>query len=200
MKKTLLLGLILIVVASAFALTYDEATKKIDWSSIDDGTIVLVTTHSDFGFMGDSGQNKGYNIFVPSYAELLKFLQFYNFEFETLEKNGKTVYVIKETGKKDERDAKKIDCLPSEVKNAAENNLPKKHPKMNSVGGGKIQSCDGCGDDCCYEGESCCNDELCCDDSESCCMNYCGDGGPYSVCCPSGWACGECGCYNPEIS
>lgn len=127
MRRLLFVVIFLIMISSVMAFTYDEALTKIDWQEIQCGTLILFTKQSDFSHMS-YGQSESYNVFTPSLAELVKFLNNYEFDVVTVRNNNKTVFIIKERKQKDLADYKRFSCLPRNMIDAAKATLKKSHP------------------------------------------------------------------------
>ena len=158
--------ILIIVVFAGIVYAYSEqgALDKIDWGSIDDGTIVLLS--NEWGFnnvplfdFNHLTADNNWRAFVPSKDELVKFLQYYEFEIVPVEKDGKKVFVIKEVRKRDLPLPGAFDLLPPELQDAALN-LKQSYPSCFS--GSKPQETapaahvcgdspneDPCGDECC---------------------------------------------------
>ncbi len=141
MKKLLMLVLVVLFAGVAFAYTEQGALDKIDWSSINDGTIVLLSNEWNFNNIpfidfNPFVKDNSWQAFVPSKEELVKFLQRYDFEIVPMEKDGKKVFVIKEVKKRDLPLPGAFNLLPSEVQDAAMN-LTRQY-SFSTIGGGSV--------------------------------------------------------------
>jgi len=123
MKKLSILALILILVGVSYAYSEQGALDKIDWNSINEGTIVLLANEWSFNTIPqiDFNRDSGWKVLVPSKEELKKFLKNYEFEIITKIQDGKKVFVIKEKYKRILPLPDGLNLLPPEVQDAAAN-------------------------------------------------------------------------------
>ncbi len=97
----------------------EKLLDRIDWSEVQDKTIVLFVR--DFGseqymFTGE----KKLRLLIPIKNDFEFFLNSYNHEYETLERNGKTLYTFTEKSKRDVRLNNGLDRQPQHIQDAYE--------------------------------------------------------------------------------
>jgi len=169
MKKILCLAVFLLLVGVCYAYTEQQALDKIDWQNIKDGTIVLLVKDWKFNFVSfiDFNQDPGWKLLVPSKEELFQFLEYYDFENITIEKDGKTVFVLKENQTRPFPVIDVLNLLSPELQSAAMN-LSDTYPSCFILENPSSSQCgEGeklCGDSCCdingecsvYEGHYSC--------------------------------------------
>jgi len=210
MKKLVILGALLLFFCATFAVASgrEEALDRIDWESINDGTIVLLTTKSNV-FMNYISMLSpaSWYIFVPSRQELEKFMKLYDFEMKIIGDGHKTLFLIEEKQKKNGSSP----FIFQDPLLQAFFNLPYRHPSCFGGGGyynpgSAAPQCDDesefvCGNKCCkvWYDEECKIQNFCCeygDGKASCCPQWSGCDGKPCCCDPvGGCVCGweECG-------
>lgn len=113
------------IIPYANAYSYDEATKKIEWNTIKNNSILIYTKHSDF--ISRDYSNGEYTIWQPAQDNFKKFITTKCYDYEKISNNNKTIYIFKEKEGKC-LDTKAFDKLPKEIKEANKN-LKKKETR-----------------------------------------------------------------------
>lgn len=112
-------------VAEAPAQTSQQQEKnalfdKIDWNNIDDKTIVIFVQQFGNEQYVNYGSTKTWRMLMPIKNDFVDFISTYNYKFETITQNSKTLYTFTETSKRNVKLRHALDSQPQYIQSAYE--------------------------------------------------------------------------------